>query len=134
MPAKSSTPEKEICRETEAIQRRTDRGSVKAGRSRVPLAELIRRVGISEQTLYLSVEEAVRWIGGRPGSSGPTHCVFSVHELARRYNTTPVRHRREIGLAFSGSQPFRVLRGLCFAFSLERQVALMTRTMNGRAE
>jgi len=92
----------------------------------VPLAELIRRVGISEQTLYLSVEEAVRWIGGRPGSSGPTHCVFSVHELARRYNTTPVRHRREIGLAFSGSRPFRVLKGLCFAFSLDRQVVLMT--------
>ena len=32
----------------------------------VPVAEVIRKVGISEQDL-LSMEEAVRWYGDRPG-------------------------------------------------------------------
>ena len=44
---------REICRETQAIQCRADCSGLEAGGGGgVPIAELIRRVGISEQTFY----------------------------------------------------------------------------------
>ncbi len=42
----------EVCREEEALFCGADRGGAEAGGAGVPVAELIRQVGITEQTLY----------------------------------------------------------------------------------
>ena len=44
--------EGEVCREEEALFCGTDRGVLKQAEVGVPVAELIRQVGITEQTLY----------------------------------------------------------------------------------
>lgn len=50
--AESRPEEGGFCHEAEAIQRGTDHGCLKQAEAGVPLAELLRRVGVSEQTFY----------------------------------------------------------------------------------
>jgi len=57
-PATSSM--REICREAETIQHRADRCSPEQAEGGVPLAEVIQRVGISEQTFYGWKKQYVR--------------------------------------------------------------------------
>jgi hypothetical protein len=59
----------EICREEEALFSGTDRGVLKQAEVGVPTAELIRQVGIAEQTLYrIAGRSSTR--GWRPTRSG----------------------------------------------------------------
>ena len=76
-----------ICREAEAIQRRAGCGGVKAGQSGSS-ARGVDPAGWDFRTDYLSVKEAIRWIGGRPGSSAQATSgrEHSVEAIGRRPN------------------------------------------------